>query len=559
VDRVLSVVPAVVLAVVTAGLTSCQPAVVAPTQASAPARAQPKLVVLLVIDQLPIYAFERDRALYRGGFARLLRDGAYAVGELPHANTFTAPGHATIGTGAPPSVNGIVGNQWYRRDEHRERSAEYDADAPMFSATKPGERIKDFASSRALRVDGLADVLRRESNGRAHSVAVALKSRAATLVAGRKPDLAVWFEADAGGMTTSTAYAPEMPAWLAELDRTRPAQRFLGTEWTPLDAALLAKHTGIPDDGPGEGDVHGLGTTFPHPIRELEALSNTPFGDELVIEAATTAITAMHLGEDDIPDLLALSLNTHDYAGHTWGADSWEILDLTLRLDLALGAFFDHLDRMFGKDGWAVVMTSDHGATPLVERSKVAGARRTPPSEIAAAIDHAIDATLGPGPWVATVTSNQVYMTDRFESLATDVRARMLETTAKSAARAVLGIDGAYVTAPLIGSRCDQQPGIVQAICNAVVPDASGALFLVPARGFMITEYTSGTQHDAPNDDNRQVPMIVMAPGVASQTGAPGSQLQIAPTVAALLGISAPPAATATPLFGLRARSPARP
>src|SRR5665647_3643451 len=68
VDRVPSVVSAVVLAVVTAGLTGCQPApaVVAPApRASAPARAQPKLVVLLVIDQLPVYAFERDRALYR--------------------------------------------------------------------------------------------------------------------------------------------------------------------------------------------------------------------------------------------------------------------------------------------------------------------------------------------------------------------------------------------------------------------------------------------------------------------------------------------------------------
>jgi len=46
---------------------------------------------------------------------------------------------------------------------------------------------------------------------------------------------------------------------------------------------------------------------------------------------------------------------------------------------------------------------------------------------------------------------------------------------------------------------------------------------------------------------------------VTPQTGGTGSQLQIAPTVAALLGISVPPAATASPLFGLRARPPARP
>ncbi|MDB4963292.1 MAG: type phosphodiesterase/nucleotide pyrophosphatase [Myxococcales bacterium] len=556
-DRAFAAVLSGVLAVVVAGVASCGPGVMTPTSVPT-VRAQPKLVVLLVIDQLPVYAFERDRGLFRGGFARLLRDGAYAAGELPHANTFTAPGHATIGTGAPPSVNGIVGNNWYRRAEHRDRAAEYDADAPMFSAVRPGEQIKDTASSHALRVDGIADVLRRESQGRAHSVTVALKPRAATLVAGRKPDLAVWFEAEAGGMTTSTAYAPQMPAWLAELQRANPPQRFLGTQWTPLDAALLAKHTGIPDDGPGEGDVHGLGTTFPHPISELEALTNTPFGDDLVLDAARAAITAMHLGEDDVPDLLAISLNAHDYAGHTWGPDSWESLDLTLRIDRALGALFEDLDRRFGKDGWAVVMTSDHGATPVVERSKVAGSRRIPPMEIAAALERSLAATLGPGPWVATVTSNQVYMTDRFESLAPDVRTRMLEAMAVPA-RAVAGIDGAYLTAPMVGARCDQREDIERAICHAVVPDAAGVLFLVPTRGFLITEYKTGTHHDGPNADNRQVPMIVMGAGVAAQTGTPGSQLQIAPTVAALLGISAPPAATAKPLFGLRARSPARP
>ena len=59
----------------------------------------------------------------------------------------------------------------------------------------------------------------------------------------------------------------------------------------------------------------------------------------------------------------------HDYAGHFWGPESWEVLDLTLRLDAALGRLFDTLDQRFGKTGWAVVLTSDHGATPMVDYS----------------------------------------------------------------------------------------------------------------------------------------------------------------------------------------------
>ena len=538
-------------AVMLAVVLGCRPTVVAP----APAPVRPKVVVLLVIDQLPTWAFERDRSLFRGGLARLVRDGAYATGELAHANTFTAPGHASIATGAPPSVHGIVGNQWYRRAEGRERPAEYDAAAPTFSVTQPGALIEDFASARALRVDGLADVLRRESP-RAHSVAVALKARAATLVAGRAPELAIWFEAEAGGMTTSKAYGDAPPPWLFELARAKPAARFVGQSWTPLDPALLARHTQISDDRPGEGDVHGLGITFPHPIVDLDAIVQTPFGDEVVVDGAIAALAAMHLGEDDVPDLLALSLNAHDYAGHTWGPDSWETLDLTLRLDAALGGLFDALDRKVGKGGWAIVMTSDHGATPLIERTRVAGARRIPPAEIAAAIDEVINAELPRGAWVAKVTSSQVYMTDAFLAATPAVRDRLLMAAAAAVAK-LPGITSVHVTAPMVGT-CDRRRGLDRAVCLALVPGEAGELFVVASRGSVITDYKTGSHHDAPNDDNRKVPILVMGPGIAPQTTT-GSQLQVAPTVAALLGISPPPAATEAPLFVPPARSSARP
>jgi arylsulfatase A-like enzyme len=67
-----------------------------------------------------------------------------------------------------------------------------------------------------------------------------------------------------------------------------------------------------------------------------------------------------------------------------------------------------------------------------------------------------------------------------------------------------------------------------------------------------VTEYLTGTNHDAPNADNREVPVIVRAPGLAPQTIEHASFLQIAPTVAALLGVPPPKAASEPPLFGLR-------
>lgn len=518
--------------------------------------ARPRLVVLIVIDQLPTWVFEQDRALFRGGFARLLRDGALVqAAELPHANTFTAPGHATIATGAPPSEHGVIGNQWFRRDEQRNRPAEYDPEAPVL-VVGPAVSTRALpptpaatASARALQVDGLADALRRGSGGRARSVAIGLKARAAVHVAGRAPDLAVWYEPDAGGMTTSRAYAVKPPAWLVELARARPPARFLGQTWTPLDPALLARTTGIPDDAPGEGDVHGLGVAFPHPIHDGHAIGQTPFGDEVVLDAVHASLDAMQLGDDAVPDLLAISLNAHDYAGHTWGPGSWEVLDLRVRLDLALGQLFDALDARLGRDGWAVVLTSDHGATPLLERGGIAGARRIDPAGIMAAAETAIRDQLGEGPWIATVVASQVYGTPRLQALPAAERARVLER----AAVAIAGLPGiAQVhAASAVAGGCAQRGGLEQAICFAIAPGVSGELYLVPARGSSITGYHEGTHHDAPNEDNRQIPILVMAPGLGPTTVARGSQLQVAPTVAALLGIAPPSAATAPPLFGL--------
>lgn len=526
-----------------------------PVRAARPTR----LVVLIVVDQLSTWAFERDRALYRGGFARLLRDGAYVrAGELPYASTFTAPGHAAIATGAPPSVHGVVGNSWYRRDEGVERPAEYDPDAPALRVGPPHRGTlgpEDSASSRALRVEGVADALRRATGDRARSVTISLKSRAAVFVGGKRPGVAVWYEPAAGGMTTSRAFAREAPRWLVELARTRPATRFFDQTWAPLDAGLLARATGIPDDAVGEGAVHGLGRAFPHALAASDnpsrVLFHTPFGDELVMDAALAAIPALQLGADDVPDLLAISFSAHDYAGHLWGPESWEVLDLKLRLDAALGRLFDALDARLGRGGWAAVLTADHGVTPVVERSKVTGARRIRTEEIARAVEAVLEPRIGKGPWVVRIASGNVYLARAFADAPAGERDGALTAAADAIGR-IPGVAAAARSDRLAG-RCDRLSPLLRALCLSVVPGEAGELLVVPSAGSVITNHASGSHHDAPFDDNRHVPILVLAPGLAPQTGA-GSLLQVAPTVAALLRVPPPAAATEPPLFGLGAR-----
>src|SRR5271166_2841730 len=104
------------LAIVSALIVGCLP----PSFASA-YNARPKLVVVIVIDQFRGDYLERYRDQFgEGGFRLLLDHGAYFPNcNYRYANTRTAPGHATLFTGAYTSGHGILGNEWLDRKKKK--------------------------------------------------------------------------------------------------------------------------------------------------------------------------------------------------------------------------------------------------------------------------------------------------------------------------------------------------------------------------------------------------------------------------------------------------------
>src|SRR5450631_1401020 len=79
---------------------------------------KPKLVLAIVVDQFRYDYLTRFRGDYQGGLARLLTKGAvFTNASYIHVPAITAVGHSTILTGATPSTSGIVGNDWFDRDE----------------------------------------------------------------------------------------------------------------------------------------------------------------------------------------------------------------------------------------------------------------------------------------------------------------------------------------------------------------------------------------------------------------------------------------------------------
>jgi|CXWL01.1.fsa_nt_gi hypothetical protein len=84
----------------------------------ATAAAEPvKLVVVVSVDGLSWPLLERYASWFDGGLHRLLAESQVETAcHYRHLNSETGPGHASLGTGAPPRVHGIVANRWFEAD-----------------------------------------------------------------------------------------------------------------------------------------------------------------------------------------------------------------------------------------------------------------------------------------------------------------------------------------------------------------------------------------------------------------------------------------------------------
>jgi hypothetical protein len=497
----------------------------APSPEVAPPYAGPKkLVVLLVIDQLPEWAFAQKAPAMTQGFDRLLREGAWHVGLHPSPATLTAPGHALLGTGEPPYHSGIVANEWFDR-----------ASSKMVQSVDDKE-----PSAKWLRVPGLGDAV-AASKTAAKAVSVSLKPRAALLPLGHA-GTAIWYDKKQVAFVSN-----QQVAWLGAHNKAHPIAPHLKDVWTPLDAAKLAQLSGTVDAQPGEVGEKAFGPTFPHSLATnkdpADAIYAVPLGNQLVLDTALAAIDGEQLGTDDVPDLLILSLSAHDYVGHGWGHESWESWDMWLRLDAAVAEFLAALDAKVGAGQWAMIVTSDHGASPMPERSR--GGRMTPESLQQIANDAAAT-ELGAGTWVASAKYPFVFLTPALFAKPPKDRAKAVHKILL-ALRAQPGIAMADRVESFAGG-CDKRTGDAFGICLMLDPERAGDLFYLPAPGWILSDADEpvATAHGSWNLYDREVPVIMLPFGRTPHARATGPStttihmVRIATVIAGWLGVTPP-------------------
>jgi predicted AlkP superfamily pyrophosphatase or phosphodiesterase len=529
------------------------PAAVAPSAAAqAPRSAIPRLLVFIVVDGLPqrqVLAY-RDQ-LAADGLARFLERGAwFSEAHYGHAFTVTAAGHATVLTGAYPHRTGIIANEW--RDATTGAPEYCTGDT---SATYIGHKTQplDGTSPKNLKVETVGDVLRR-ADPRAKVIGISGKDRGAILPAGRS-GTAYMYMAQSGEFASSTYYMQQHPAWVQAFNDAKPASRWFLKEWKPLlPEAAYARS--VPDRQPWFGQraaslpmmMGAPADEAPGPVYYSQLL-RSPFADQLTLDFARAAIAGEALGQDEVPDILAISLSAHDYINHRFSAESRFSHDHLLQLDRLLQDFFRHLDTTVGRDSYIAMLTADHGFMPAPEFTAQQGLRsgRINGGQLLTRVNSGLEEAFGAGKWVsfsgsALLLNKQLLAQQRVDpdEVAEEARSLLLEEP---------GIAAAYTREELAsGSRFDGP--FFGAMQRAWHAEVSGDVQYVVKPYWMFGSSSAIATHGSPYPYDTNVPIMAWGPRwvKAGRVDERVEVVDIAPTVARWLGVAVPAASEGKPL-----------
>ncbi|HKV76500.1 MAG TPA: alkaline phosphatase family protein [Candidatus Sulfotelmatobacter sp.] len=486
--------------------------------------AHPKLVVVIVIDQFRGDYLERYHDQFGdAGFRLLLDHGAYFPNcNYNYANTRTAPGHSTLFTGAYSNGHGIAANEWWDPKKKKMVTSVEDDDTKLVGL--PDARAG--ASPHNLMADTLGDELKLATQGKARVFSVSLKDRSAILPAGFAGDTAYWIDPKSGVWVTSTYYRNDLPRWVQDFNSNRPS-KYWDREWKNSRGELLAStgHRKAKD-----GSEAGF----------YEVVGGTTFGNEYELEFAKELVVYENVGRGPATDLLAISLSPNDILGHRVGPDSPEMAQMALDLDHELADFFNFLGHQVGlADVW-IALSADHGVSSLPDAVKKLHipATNVGASKVEEQINAAITAKFfsgHPAPYVKL--DYPLAWLDQDAFIAAHVHERDAEIAVGEAMKQG-GLRDYYTKSQLAAGEAPNTP-LGRKYLNSYSPH--GSWFVMGVPDIYTVGPAGGTDHTSPYNYDTHVPLALY--GLPFQAGTYRTNIEtidLAPTLASLLGINAP-------------------
>ena len=533
---------------------------------------QPKLVLQITVDALRGDLPSRfSSVLGDGGFRYLMGQGIhYTDAHYQHSNTETIVGHTSLATGTVPAAHGMVANVWFDRELDR---LVYNIEDPDYQLLTVGAdvdaRTEIDPTQRAAKVEGrspnnilsstFSDEMAVHFGGQSRIFAVSVKDRGAVSLAGHAGK-AFWFSKASGEFVTSNYYYKQYPDWVNEWNARKPAADYAEKYWT-LTHPQAKYLFGNADDREYETDFPGFGRTFPHPYGKADdkyfttRLTLSPAGDELTLDFAKTLLVNEQLGQDDVPDYLAISFSSTDYVGHLFGASSLETEDNIVRLDRTLADLFDFVEKQVGLKNTLIVLSADHGQPEVPGHLHERGIDKA----------HYFDTkTLDKTPAIMALKKQFGIGEELIEAFFQPylylnhdlIRDKGLDQAEveQAVAEELLKFDGVAYAVSSTALRTDNLPNtlMTRSILHNFHPKRSGDIYLVFEPNVFINDFDGlivASTHGSPWRYDTFVPVIFAGAGLPAVTvSRPVTPYDIAHTLSAYLGVKPPSGSIGMPL-----------
>lgn len=512
---------------------------------------RPKLVVGIVVDQMRYDYISRFWNGYsEGGFKRLVKEGFnFKNNHYNYAPTSTGPGHASVYTGTTPASHGIIGNDWY----DKEIGASVYCAADNTYASVGTSSAAGQMSPKQLLTTTISDQLKLHTQSRSKVIAIALKDRGAVLPGGHTADAAYWFHGkEEGSWISSTFYMEALPSWVTQFNSKVPQQ--YKKPWDLLKSEKAYTQSGS-DKNNYEGTYRGeTAAVFPHDLVSLweangayDILKATAYGNSLTADFALAALKGENLGRGIDTDFLAVSFSSTDYVGHQFGVNSREIEDTYYRLDLDLERLLKALDAQVGPGNYSLFLTADHAAvqvpTYLKDLKIPSGyfdSKVFKEKLNAYVADH-----FGSEDLIENISNYQVFL-NRDLAAQLDINLREIQEDLAQFILQDSAVERTYTAHQMWGG--EYTKGIPYILQNGYNPKRSGDVLFV-LKPAVISYSRTGSTHGSPQIYDTHTPLLFYGKGFKRGASYERSEIpDIAPTVAAMLGIAFPNGTSGKPL-----------
>jgi predicted AlkP superfamily pyrophosphatase or phosphodiesterase len=520
---------------------------------------KPKLVIGIVVEELNYNQLEKFHdKLCENGIKKLINEGTYFKNaSYEYLLTQSAPGHATIATGAEPSFHGITSDNWYTPLKNELINCTKDVSVNSVG----GSFESGLHSPVNLLVSTFSDELAIATNKKAKVFGVGLKESSAIFSAGHTANAAYWFDNTTGTWMSSSYYISALPDWVNDFNAMKFSDTYLNSTWNLLRPAKDYADC-LPDSNSFEIGFNNI-NYFPYDLKKLRSgntfsskndyslLRETPFGNSLTTNFAIRLIQKERLGKDNVTDYLSICYSATDYIGHRFGPSSVEMGDAILRLDDDIKNLLTFINDSIGKKNVLIYFTAAHGISEIpavLEKNRIPSGYFQQ-NQALQLLRSYLNAIYGEGEWVKGYSERQIFLN---RTLIEDARLS-LDDVQKKVARFLVqftGVEAAYPYSAFEAN--DFGNGNLKRIINNFSPQRSGDVIVILNPGWVEKVSDFVTNHNSPYEYDSHVPLIWYGWTVNRATVTRQVNItDIAATLSTLCKIPYPNACTGEPMFEL--------